>query len=401
MAKSVEADIVIIGGGVAGLWLLNRLRQQKFSVILLEADLLGGGQTHKSQGIIHSGMKYAVTGFSKAANEIANMPSVWESCLKGEGEINLKGVPLLSPRQYLWSPHGLFGKVAGFLASFAMRAKVDSLARENYPDIFATKDFTGDVYNLPEMVVDIHALICELIRPHQDAIFKINPLREQDIQTDASGWVTALNVHTQAFDILEIKAQRYVFTAGAGNEILFNKFKLPIVAAQRRPLHMVYVKLAHHYSLYGHCLSISSTPRLTVTTHRAKDGKTVWYLGGHLAEAGVEKSTAEQIEVARDELQTLFHWLDFSDAQFGTCRIDRAEPLQPNGGRPDTCVFKVVQNVIAAWPTKLALAPKLAAEILKLFQQQQIKPRWFDAHALCACSMPPVALSPWDVDTTM
>lgn len=400
MMKSVEADIVIIGGGIAGLWLLNRLRQQKYSVVLLESDSLGGGQTHKSQGIIHGGMKYAATGFSKAAHEIADMPSIWASCLKGDGEINLKNVPLLASQQYLWSPHNLTGKVAGFLASFAMNAKVSSLSYDNYPEIFATPKFNGDVYKLPEMVVDVHALICELVKPHQDAIFKVNPIREEDIHIDASGWVSGLDIYIQSSRMLQIKAQRYVFTAGVGNEILFNKFKLPIVATQRRPLHMVYAKFAQQYPLYGHCLNMSSTPRLTITTHHARDGKTVWYLGGHLAEAGVSKSAKEQILIAKDELQVLFPWMDFTETEFGACRIDRAEPLQPNGGRPDTCVSKVMQNVVAAWPTKLALAPRLASEILELFQQQQIKPLWFDTRELRACSMPPFAQPPWDVDAT-
>lgn len=176
MKRKVEADIVIIGGGVAGLWLLNRLRQQKLSAILLESGVLGGGQTHKAQGIIHGGMKFAVTGFSKAASAIAEMPAVWESCLKGEGEINLKAVPVLASHQYLWSPQSLAGKVAGFLAGITLRTKVDSLPREQFPEIFRTPQFEGDVYSVPEMVLDVHALIRELAKPHQDAIFKINPI---------------------------------------------------------------------------------------------------------------------------------------------------------------------------------------------------------------------------------
>lgn len=397
MKRNVEADIVIIGGGVAGLWLLNRLRQQKFSAILLESDVLGGGQTHKSQGIIHGGMKYAVGGFSKAAQAIADMPSVWEQCLKGQGEINLKSVPLLSPQQYLWSPQSLSGKVAGFLAGMAMRTKVDTLPREEFPDVFRTEQFDGDVYVVPEMVVDVHALIRELVKPHQDAIFKINRIKEEDIHLDSNGRMLSLDIHTHNPETLHVKAQQYIFTAGAGNEILFNKLKQKSVAAQRRPLHMVYVKFPEAYSLYAHCLSMSSTPRLTITTHHAKDGSTVWYLGGHLAEAGVERDTAEQIKVAKEELKSLFPWLDFSHAQFGTCRVDRAEPLQLGGGRPDSYCVKALQNIIVAWPTKLALAPKLADEILAILQRENIQPRFFDTRELRACPMPPFAQPPWDV----
>jgi glycerol-3-phosphate dehydrogenase len=393
--RNVEADIVIIGGGIAGLWLLNRLRQQKFSAILLEADVLGGGQTHKAQGIIHGGMKYAVTGFSKAASAIADMPALWERCLQGEGEINLKAVPLLSPFQYLWSPQSLTGKVAGFLAGVAMRSKVDSLPRDEFPDVFRTAQFTGDVYALPEIVIDVHALICELVKPHQDTIFKINPIREQDLHIDETGRMTSLDIYTHAPEALHVKAQQYVFTAGAGNEVLFNRLKLKKVATQRRPLHMVYVKMPHAYSLFAHCLSMSSTPRLTITTHKTKDGGSVWYLGGHLAEAGVERDVAEQVKVAKEELAILFPWLDFSNAQFGTCRVDRAEPLQANGGRPDSCCATVLQNMIVAWPTKLALAPKLASDILEILQREKIQPRFFDTRELRACPMPPFAQPPW------
>ena len=164
---------------------------------------------------------------------------------------------------------------------------------------------------------------------------------------------------------------------------------------------MVYVKLPKAHSLYAHCLSMSSTPRITITTHQAKDGSTVWYLGGQLAEAGVNFSPAEQIQIARDELSALFPWIDFSHAPFGTCMIDRAEPLQSNGGRPDTCCVKMVHNMIAAWPTKMALAPRLADEIVALIEQANLEPGLFDTRELRACPMPPFAQPPWDEDNLM
>jgi len=36
--KIISVDIAIFGGGIAGLWLLNRLRQQGVSAILLETN---------------------------------------------------------------------------------------------------------------------------------------------------------------------------------------------------------------------------------------------------------------------------------------------------------------------------------------------------------------------------
>src|SRR5258708_4979084 len=114
MKQTVEADIVIFGGGIAGLWLLNRLRELGFCAILLESNTLGGGQTHKAQGIIHGGLKYALQGTVTGATQaIADMPSVWRQCLRGEGVIDLREVPVLSTEQYLWSTGSLTSKLAG------------------------------------------------------------------------------------------------------------------------------------------------------------------------------------------------------------------------------------------------------------------------------------------------
>ena len=82
--KQAAADIVIFGGGIAGLWLLHRLRQSGFSAILFESGTLGGGQTYKAQGIIHGGMKYALQGkYTNEAHVLADMPAVWKACLEG------------------------------------------------------------------------------------------------------------------------------------------------------------------------------------------------------------------------------------------------------------------------------------------------------------------------------
>src|SRR5947207_2050847 len=104
MQNIVETDIAIIGGGISGLWLLNRLRTIGFSTILLESNALGGGQTSKAQGIIHGGTKYALQGaLTPAAQAIADMPATWQRCLQGKGEIDLSNVPVLSHHQYLFS----------------------------------------------------------------------------------------------------------------------------------------------------------------------------------------------------------------------------------------------------------------------------------------------------------
>ena len=45
---ATTVDVAIFGGGVAGLWLLNRLHREGYQALLLEADRLGAGQTRYS-----------------------------------------------------------------------------------------------------------------------------------------------------------------------------------------------------------------------------------------------------------------------------------------------------------------------------------------------------------------
>lgn len=397
MRKTVETDIAIIGGGIAGLWLLNRLRQLGYSAILLESKALGAGQTNKSQGIIHGGMKYALHGVLTGATQaIADMPTVWAECLKGQGVVDLSGVPVLSQHQYLWTTGSLASKVAGFFSGMALKGNVQELTRDAFPEVFQDPQFKGQVYSLDEMVIDVHAVTRELVKPNQDVIFKIDQPDVHQLKFDSNGQLSSFEIQAEPIEPIQIKAQKFIFTAGAGNEELLKPLRAKSIAMQRRPLHMVIVKTDFSYSLYAHCLGLGSTPRVTITTHKTLDDKSVWYIGGQIAEDGVKRDSKAQIQTAKKELKELFPWLDFSKAHFATFFIDRAEALQPDGKRPDSCYAKEVENVIAAWPTKLALAPRLAEEIIQILERDKISPKPCDLRSLRAWPIPALSNPVWD-----
>jgi len=396
MKNTVAADIVIFGGGIAGLWLLNRLRKSGYSAILFESGTLGGGQTHKAQGIIHGGMKYALQGIvTKEAMSMADMPALWRECLEGRGEIDLSHVPVLSQQHYLWSPTKFASKLTGMLASATLSSKVGVLKKEEYPTAFQDPAFKGEVYALDEMVIDVPSLVRELVKENQDAVYRIEPLCEEGLTFDAEGNLFIATVY-MAGKPLEITAQHFVFAAGAGNEVMLKKLKTKEVAMQRRPLHMVLAKMTFDHKLYAHCLGFGPRPRITITSHQTQDGKTVWYLGGQLAEDGVERDREAQIKAAREELSSLFPWLDFSATEFATLMVDRAEPLQKSGLKPETSYTKVIRNMTIAWPTKLALAPKLADEITDYFTSKKLQPLNFDLRELRAWPMPPLSKPIWE-----
>jgi glycerol-3-phosphate dehydrogenase len=399
MKQKAAADIVIFGGGVAGLWTLNRLRQAGFSAVLFESGTLGGGQTHKAQGIIHGGMKYALQGvLTNDATAMADMPEIWRTCLKGQGEIDLSHVAILSNKNYLWSTGRFASKFTGLVASATLSSKVESLPKDAYPIVFKDPGFKGEVFSLDEMVVDVPALVRELVKNNQDAIFKIEPFCGEALNINEEGKLVSATVYLSG-KALEISAQHFIFTAGAGNEVVLKRLNQKIespVEMQRRPLHMVLVKTPFNYPLYAHCMGLGARPRITITTHYTQDGSAVWYLGGLIAEEGVERNSEEQAKAAKKELENLFPWLHFDDAEFYTFMVDRAEPKQKSGMKPESSFTKVFNNITIAWPTKLALAPKLADEIVQDLFNSQLAPQLFDLRELRAWPIPPIARPIWE-----
>ena len=382
-------DIVIFGGGIAGLWTLNRLRQQGYQAVLLESMRLGEGQTRFAQGIIHGGTKYALTGkLTASAEAVSKMPSVWRDCLEGRGEIDLSNVKVLAEHQHLWSTANLTSRLSGFFASKLMKSRTIVLDENERPKVFQHKDFKGQVYQLDEPVLDTASLVKALSSTQQESIFTCD---SQSLQLhDSTNGVEI--VWQESKQTVSILAKKVILCAGAGNEELLNKIGLQQPKMQRRPLHMVMLR-GMPDPLYAHCLGASTVPRITVTSHPDNDGSWVWYLGGQLAEEGVTRSEADQIKAAQDEIKQLLPWLDLCHAEWATIHIDRAEPLQQEGHRPDTAFVQQQGNVITAWPTKLALSPMLATEVCEMVKTSEINPANDDTISLT--DFPVFASLPW------
>jgi len=387
MASVISTDVLIVGAGVAGLWLNARLRRQGFSTVLVENHSLGGAQTLKSQGIIHGGAKYALHGALTGASEaIADMPRRWREALAGEGELDLSGVRLLSDAHYLWSPGTLAGNLTSFFASKAVRGRVDQVKGDQLPPALQNPRFKGKVYRLAELVVDVPSLVERLAELAGDSLLagqKVEPLFENE---------RLIGLRVDGLDIL---AQRIVLSAGQGNAELLASLEINVPAQQLRPLHMVMVKGPSLKPLYAHCLGGGPKPRITVTTHPAANGEWVWYVGGDIAEAeGVARTADEQIAAAKKELASLLPWVDLSQAQWATLRVDRAEPAQSGLVRPDNAFVSDTGRLLVGWPTKLALAPDFSDRVIHALEQDGIKPG--NVPALPDFPRPPLGKTAWE-----
>lgn len=365
-ATDVNVDVLVIGGGIAGLWALARLQQSGYKTVLLESEALGAGQTRYAQGIIHGGTKYALTGKLTASSEaVADMPARWRACYEGKGELDLSQAELLSDAHYLWSTTNLTSRISGFFASKVMRARSTELDKKSLPSVFQHKDFKGKFYRLDEPVFNTLSVIRALAEPRKQSILMI-----KDETLAAKG--NKVNVQSTQDIAYCFHYKKIIFIAGEGNEELLSQVEYKQPEMQRRPLKMVVMRGVQNDMIYAHCLGASVNPRITITSHRDADGNIVWYMGGQLAEEGISKSDTALIQTAKNELNKLIPWLDLKDAQWGVLLINRAEIKKQGATRPDSFSIEQDKNIITAWPTKMALSPALADALVNMVDESGI-----------------------------
>jgi glycerol-3-phosphate dehydrogenase len=382
--ESAEIDVAVFGGGIAGLWLLNRLRTLGFDAVLFEKTALGTGQTIASQGIIHSGVKYTFDGVNRPQTEaLSSMPKVWMDCIEGRGEVDLRGTEILARNQLMFTTGGLVNRIAGAVATKALRSDVAAVARDQWPDLFQARQFSGTLYHLDEPIHAARSVITALRDRFPKFICRAEVTK---LDRDGQG------VHEIATGTCAVRPRACVFTSGSGNEWFAAQLGLDEKKiTQRRPLRMFLARGIPH-RVYAHCLVPEPKPRVTITTHLL-DGGNVWYLGGNIAEKAVGMNDAEALRWARSEMEKIFPWLDWGRTGFAIHDVDRAEPaaskLLPSGP-----TLTSVGNAALAWPTKLALAPALTQQALRWLAQRGVTPSGRATELPLPLAEP--ALYPWE-----
>jgi glycerol-3-phosphate dehydrogenase len=364
-SSQATTDVVVAGGGVAALWTAQALRRAGHRVLVFTDRDWGSGQTLAAQGVIHGGLKYALAGkLTESSESLAGMPERWSRALAGEGDADLRAVTVLSPTQILWSLPGAVSQIVAFFGSQALRNRATPLRRGAYPPPFDHPDYRGRLFELGEQVLDPVSLVTSLAVPLAESSW-VWPADGVVWERDASGDVTAATFPDRSGNRLRIQARWWVFAAGAGNAGLLRGLGRTQPEMQRRPLHQVVIRHPDLPPLYSVCIGSGAKPPVVTTTHFGSDGCPLWYVGGELAETGIHRSEGEQIDFSRKRFAELLPWLDLRGADWGTVRVDRAEPRTGTGERPPGAFVHREGNVLTAWPTKLALAPDLADQVLR------------------------------------
>jgi hypothetical protein len=361
--REMGCQVLVCGGGIAGLWAWNRLVSNGFDAILIEREALGGAQTLASQGILHGGQKYSLGGASDGITErLRDQPGRWKRALAGEGGPDLRSAQVLSDHQVMWAAGGVVAKAAALVGVRTLEGQVEPLGDKERPDVFGAAGVKGQVYRLNETVLEVRSVVAAL--GSSGGAYRAST---DQVEVNADGAVERVVLRPEGgAEAVAVRAQAYLFAAGSGNEAAGVALGFPQPATQRRPLKQVMLR-GVPWKLYGHGVRASPKPRVTVTSHpdpAGDPGRWVWYLGGNVAEEAAGMSDDEAVRFAAAELEAVFPGIRWGGYEFATWDIDRAEPHTPSGRLPPEPVVTARGNAALAWPTKLVLAPALADRVL-------------------------------------
>lgn len=395
-AEALAVDALIIGGGIAGLWILHELRKAGRSAALVEAYELGRGQSSCAQGIIHGGLKYALGGIAgRDARQIAQMPDIWREAYGSESSQALAGACILSPHTWLWRSDSLKARIGMLGAKLGLQTRPEAVTTEERPALLRNQP--GDVLRVAEPVFEVRSVLQTLADANSEFIVKIDGPEGVELLSE-QGRVNQAILRGNGQE-LTLLPNVVILTAGTGNEALRKHLGLDPASAQRRPLHMTLVK-GKLPQFFGHCIDGNKT-RVTISSS-AQDpgGQVTWQLGGELSEAGVELSEEDLIQRAQDELHAVLPSLQQNELAWSSYRVDRAEEATPSGRRPED--VSIIEDgdghTLSCWPSKLALAPRLAQAVLGRVNQHHNSPEL--SLGLAPFARPHVAPFPWDREFT-
>lgn len=351
--------VVLVGAGIAGLWALRRLLAQGHDAILLESGTIGGGQTLAAQGILHGGVKYGLDGSSRGIAEmLRGQPPVWLDSMAGRGEVDLTSAKVTSPVQHMWAADSWLARVGATVGARAMQGEVRKLDKPDWPAALRDGGHKGSVYELAETVVDTKTVVQALCQGAEDRILRADILK---VEPGDETTRPALILSSAEAGELRLTADVLLFTAACGNEMAAEALGIGKSATQRRPLRMIMAR-GKLPPLWGHCVTVSPKPVVTVTTHAAADGQNVWYLGGGVAEGGTEGQPEASLTKARETMREVFPRLDWTGVAWATHDIDRAEPAA-GAKLPEGPAIMTRGRAAIAWPAKMVYAPELARRI--------------------------------------
>lgn len=373
-------DVLVVGGGIAGLWTLHVLLAAGYDAWLCENRALGQGQSVQAQGIVHGGGKYALRKVSdlESIRAIREMPDLWRGHHSGDRPTpDLRAAHLASAGCWLWLPRGSWSARVEAWGLMPLMRHTGVLAcppvpvsRDRWPSVLQANAVRA--YRMEEPVFDTRSVLRALAEPVADRLLKIDDLELPPSTGESQRRRVCLL--GEGGRRLELDVGTVVLTAGAGNAALSERAGSDPALMQRRPLRMFLVR-GILPELHGHCISGGKT-RITVTSADAADGTRVWQVGGEVAERHAEEPDGPAFHrAALAELRACLPRLDLARAQVSSYPAVRAEARNDALRRPSGVqVRSIAPRLVVAWPTKWAMAPLLAEEVLREVASTSARP---------------------------
>jgi hypothetical protein len=371
--EPIGLDVLIVGGGITGLWLLNELHQRHYSAVLLERRELGGEQTNHSHVYLHRGYMYRSV--SLAAG-LTGVNTRWRDWLDERNPVYGAGPSYFG----FWNSDNALEKVA-FWDHPALR-----LPHDEAPLPLALRG--GEVkvlYRSREICLDGHWLVSQLslnVSRFIQRIDRINAIVRNPLRT-----VNTVHVTLPDGVIRTFLPKALVLTAGAGNQALLHQMSggdpelLGALqgAQQIRLAHMLVVRgkrntlapLTGVFADLGGLFIVSRNLENEVVWLISDDrSPPVWFADDWTAHdtrrwlpnvlASLERLAPNYF--GTDSLKSRLEWGVYAAPK----AEGKAAGFLPSEVRTEQCGM---DNVVAVWPSKLTLAPKATEDVLGLLQQ--------------------------------
>jgi glycine/D-amino acid oxidase-like deaminating enzyme len=370
MTDALDVDVLIIGGGIMGLWLAKELDDKGYRFALLERKELGGEQTCHSHVYIHQGHIYNKHQIALAAR-LKSVTGTWQAWLRKRSHL------MLSKASYFG-----FRNEADFEAKRAIWADpllcldFKEVPTSSWPEALEASANRPSAVKIlvstPEQCLDGNLLVKEL---QSDAVgnctFRVDSVDQIRIDPDGVETV-ARGPDGRA---LRVRSSFLVFAAGAGNGPLLEEAFPETVSGgkkvqQIRKAHMLVIRGAKHdlprlNGVFG------SFNGLFIVSRELPD-ENVWLVSDKRSPAIKTAEDSTRYDRCWWASSAIAHLEELSPAVFekagrfrwGIYEAPKAEGFslgeQPEGER----IIRVNQRAWAVWPTKLTLAPRASDTLM-------------------------------------
>lgn len=373
-SRPLDLDVLVIGGGIQGLWLLNDLKAAGYAAALLERRTLGGGQTLHSHIYIHRGYLYRE---KELIGHLSGVTERWTRWIRrhkppqaaGPSYFGFEDPSQADRKLELWSSTGLeFEKpLEGNRMPRALRGGV-----------------IRSVYKTPEIGLMGESLISLLNGEVEPCITRIQEVERVSVTRDGRR-VDEIEVSTASGPVT-FRPRALVLAAGAGNQALLDLMTSGAHRMLGRVQGAQQIRKAHMLVLKGPLeplTGVFDTGSLFMVARKAADGEMVWLISDNRSESlffvedWLEYDPTWWLPLVISSLRRIApRQLDsFDSLRWGVYAAPKAEGAA-RGGLPSEERIESygVENLWTVWPTKLTLAPLVSETVLGRIRQQGVRP---------------------------